>query len=242
MTDVKLSRSVPARDVSRAGVILGIDTATWTAAVGVARDGVVLAEGVHRESRSHTASLPALIERVLAEAGQRVEDVEALAVSIGPGSFTGLRVGLGIAKGIAYAGRLPLAAVPTLEALAWVADASPGETICAALDARKQEVYAALFEATANGPVRRSPDVAVAPAALAATLPPHTIVVGDAGDVYGDVLSPRATLRPFATHHPRGGVIARLGSIRLAAGDAAHVGTLEPVYVRAPDAELPRVR
>jgi hypothetical protein len=67
-------------------------------------------------------------------------------------------------------------------------------------------------------------------------------VVGDAGEVYGDVLAPRATLRPFATHHPRGGVIARLGLARLAAGEAAALGTVEPVYVRAPDAELPRLR
>jgi len=56
------------------------------------------------------------------------------------------------------------------------------------------------------------------------------------------VLAPRATLRPFATHHPRGGVVARLGSARLAAGERANIGTLEPTYVRPPDAELPRPR
>src|SRR5207302_5277280 len=133
---------------------------TWTAAVGVARDGAVLAEGAHRESRSHTASLPALVERVLGDAGLALEDVEGLAVSIGPGSFTGLRIGLALAKGIAFAGGLPLVGVPTLEALAHVADASPGETICAALDARKREVYAALFTATDAGPRRLPTDVA----------------------------------------------------------------------------------
>jgi hypothetical protein len=66
--------------------------------------------------------------------------------------------------------------------------------------------------------------------------------VGDAGEVYGAVLGAHARLLPFATHHPRGGVIARLGDARLAAGEAANVGTLEPVYVRLPDAELPRSR
>ena len=60
----------------------------------MARDGAVLAEGVHRESRSHTASLPLLVERVLGDAGLALEDVEGIAVSIGPGSFTGLRIGL----------------------------------------------------------------------------------------------------------------------------------------------------
>jgi tRNA threonylcarbamoyladenosine biosynthesis protein TsaB len=210
--------------------------------VGVAREGNVLAEDVHRESRSHTASLPALVERVLGMAGLAIDDVEAVAVSIGPGSFTGLRIGLALGKGIAFAGGLPLVGVPTLEALAHVAGAAPGETVCAALDARKHEVYAALFGATDAAPRRLSPDVALRPEALAERLVPPCVVVGDAGEVYGDILRARASLRPFATHHPRGGVIARLGFERLAAGEAANPGTLEPVYVRPPDAELPRSR
>ena len=194
------------------------------------------------EARSHTASLPALVDRVLADAGVTIGDVEGLAVSIGPGSFTGLRIGLALAKGIAFAGGLPLVGVPTLEALAHVADAAPGETICAALDARKREVYAALFVATEAAPRRVSTDVALAPEALAARLTPPCVLVGDAGEVYGEVLGARATLRPFATHHPRGGVIARLGAERIAAGEGANPGPLEPTYVRAPDAELPRPR
>jgi tRNA threonylcarbamoyladenosine biosynthesis protein TsaB len=206
----------------------------------VVRDGELLAEAVYREERSHTRSLTQLVERVLADAGVGIGDVEGLAVSIGPGSFTGLRVGLALAKGIAFAGGLPIAPVPTLEALAWVADAAPGETVCAALDARKREVYAAIFTMTPKGPRRETPDEALAPAALAARLRPGCILVGDAGDVYGAILGPRAALRPFATHHPRGGVVARLGWQRLGDGAAEPVGPLEPVYVRPPDAELPR--
>jgi tRNA threonylcarbamoyladenosine biosynthesis protein TsaB len=204
------------------------------------RDGTLLAEGSYREERSHTRSLTQLVERVLADAGLGIADVEGLAVSIGPGSFTGLRVGLALAKGIAFAGGLPIAAVPTLEALAWAADAEPGETVCAALDARKQEVYAALFAMAAEGPRRDTPDEALAPAALAARLPHGCVLVGDAGDVYGGVLGAHAVLRPFATHHPRGGIVARLGWQRLRAGAAEPIGPLEPVYVRPPDAELPR--
>src|SRR4029450_12398160 len=102
----------------------GLDTATWTAAVGLARADCALAEDVERASRAHIASLPHLVERVLARAGLGIRDVEALAVSIGPGSFTGLRIGLGLAKGLAFAGGLPLAAVPTLDALAHAAEAA----------------------------------------------------------------------------------------------------------------------
>jgi tRNA threonylcarbamoyladenosine biosynthesis protein TsaB len=221
-------------------IVLGIDTATWTAAAGVVRDGEVLGEGAYREERSHTRSLTQLVDRVLGDAGLAIADVDALAVSIGPGSFTGLRVGLALAKGIAFAGGLPIAAVATLEALAWVADAAPGDAVCAALDARKQEVYAALFTMTPDGPRRETPDEALAPAALAARLRPGSILVGDAGDAYGALLGARAVLRPFATHHPRGSVVARLGWQRLRAGAAEPIGPLEPVYVRPPDAELPR--
>jgi len=210
--------------------------------VGLVRDGTVLAEDVLRGSRSHTESLPAFIERVLAAGGVGLNDVEGLAVSIGPGSFTGLRVSLALAKGIAFAGGLPLASVSTLEALAWVADAAPGETICAALDARKREVYAALFAADDRGPRRLTADVAQSPEALAAALPPGCVLVGDASDAYGDVLAPRATVRPFASHHPRGGVVARLGWERLARGERANLGELEPVYIRPPDAQLPGSR
>jgi tRNA threonylcarbamoyladenosine biosynthesis protein TsaB len=208
----------------------------------VTRDGVALADGTQRESRAHVASLPRLVARVLADAGLTLDDVEAVAVSIGPGSFTGLRIGLGFAKGLVLASGVPLAAVPTLEALAWVADAEPGQTICAALDARKHEVYAALFDATSAGPRRRTADLALAPEALAARLTAPCVLVGDAAEEYREALAHAATVRPFATHHPRGSVIARLGWERLAAGERAEAGPLEPVYVRPPDAELPRAR
>src|SRR5205823_2979288 len=83
----------------------------------------------------------------------------------------GLLVGLALAKGIAFAGRLPLVPVPTLEALAWVAEATSGETVCAALDARKREVYAAFFRIDAGGrPCRLTPDAALSPQELAARL------------------------------------------------------------------------
>ena len=207
----------------------------------MARDGVVLAEDSEVASRSHVGSLPALVARVLARAGLAMDDVEAVAISIGPGSFTGLRIGLGFAKGVAFAGGLPVAAVPTLEALAEVAGGLPDETVCAALDARKREVYAALFRVGAAGGVERvTDDLALAPDVLAARLPPGTVLVGDAGEAYPDAFGPGIVRRPFATHHPRGGVVARLGARLLAAGAAVELGPLEPVYVRPPEAELAR--
>jgi len=206
----------------------------------VVRDGVVLADVAEPESRSHARSLPALVARTLAAARVEMADLDAVAVSIGPGSFTGLRIGLSWAKGVAFAARIPVVAVPTLEALAWAADAAPGERICAALDARKGEVYAALFQATPEGPRRLSDDLAIRPGDLAARLEAPCVLVGDAGSVYADVLSARAAIRPFATHHPHGAIVARLGWQRFVHGEAVNPGDLEPVYVRPPEAEIAR--
>jgi tRNA threonylcarbamoyladenosine biosynthesis protein TsaB len=207
----------------------------------VTRDQVVLAEDAESTSRSHMTLLPGLIERVLARAGLGIGDVEGLAISIGPGSFTGLRIGLGLVKGLAFAGGLPLATVPTLEALAMVAGAEPGQCVCAALDARKREVYAAVFDVGEAGALcRRGPDMVLAPDALAAQLPAATVLVGDAASAYPETLGPGLIVRPFETHHPRGGMVARLGARRLAVGEAVDVGTVEPEYVRPSEAELAR--
>jgi tRNA threonylcarbamoyladenosine biosynthesis protein TsaB len=201
----------------------------------------VLAEGTLRAQGSHAASLPGLVDRVLAEAGLDAEAVEAIAVSIGPGSFTGLRIGLGFAKGLCFAGSLPLVTVSTLEALAHAVEASPGTPVCAALDARKHEVYAALFAVEPEGRRRRlGPDQALAPEALAAGLPSGCVLVGDAASAYPAVFEGRARVLGFDRCPPRGGVVARLGWARLLRGERAELGLVEPAYVRPPEAELAR--
>jgi len=195
---------------------------------------------VEPTTQSHGGVLPGLVRDALDRAGVGWDALDGLAVSIGPGSFTGLRIGLSLAKGIAYAGALPIAAVPTLEALAWAAGAAPGEVVWAVLDARMREVYAASFERTATGLVRRTADEALPPAVLAPRLDASTVVVGDAVSAYPELATGGARALSFATHHPHGGIIARLGTAILAAGGGADVGTLEPAYVRASQAELAR--
>jgi tRNA threonylcarbamoyladenosine biosynthesis protein TsaB len=132
--------------------------------------------------------------------------------------------------------------VPTLEALAWAAEPAPGDVVWAVLDARMREVYAASFERTATGLVRRTPDEALPPDALAPRIASSALVVGDAAGAYPVLASSGARILSFATHHPRGGIVARLGAAILDAGGGADVGTLEPSYVRASQAELAHKR
>lgn len=190
-----------------------------------------------RNGATHAASLPRLVRAALSAAGAGIEAVDGVAVSIGPGSFTGLRIGLAFAKGLALAGGIPLVGVSTLEALATVAPAPAGGRICAALDARRGECWAAFFRRAATGLERLGPDAAVPAEALAGQLDPGTVVVGDAPEAYRGLFDGRAEVLPFDRFHPQGDAVARLGWQRLARGEQDDVGRLEPVYVRPPDAQ-----
>jgi tRNA threonylcarbamoyladenosine biosynthesis protein TsaB len=149
--------------------ILGIDTATSTATVALVEQGRALAEaqfpaqGVHPSvSRSnHVEVLLPLIDSVLRRAGIHISDIAGVAVSIGPGSFTGIRIGLSTAKGLVYGTSVPAIGVSTLQANAARAPAFDG-FICSILDAGNKEVYAALFEKTGSVMSRVTQDVLIA--------------------------------------------------------------------------------
>lgn len=223
--------------------ILAIDTATWTCAVALMRAGRVLAERAERSASSHAGTLPRLVDEVLRAGGEGLEAGDCVAVTIGPGSFTGLRIGLSLAKGLAFAGGLTIVGVPTLDAMALAAPPWEGR-LCTVLDARKREVYAALYERTDARIVRLGEPIAIAAAVLARAVGggPCTFL-GDAVDVYGDVLreplGARATLVSPGEAPPRASVVARLAAGRLAANpEGDDLEALAPTYVRPPEAEL----
>lgn len=225
--------------------ILGLDTATWRASVGLLIDGTVVTEQTQLADGSHAVSLLPLIDAVVQAAQCPVATLDAVAVSSGPGSFTGLRIGLSMAKGLACATGARLIAVPTLEALARTVDDRRG-VVCAVLDARKGELYAACFESTDQGWTRLTPDALFTPEQLVATLPDPCVLLGDAVDSYGpwlrERLSGRSSVLPFETHSPRGGMIARLGLERMRRGQTEDVRGFEPRYIRSSEAEINVVR
>lgn len=221
--------------------ILGLDTATWRASVGLRAGKAVAVEKSQLADGSHAVSLLGLIEAVLQAGGCTVSDLDAVAVSSGPGSFTGLRISLSVAKGLTYATGARLIAVPTLEALArTVADRDC--PICALLDARKGEVYAACFQPTADGLQRLTDDLLLTPEALLDTLPTPCVVLGDGVAAYGDFLrrrlGPCLTLLSSDSYGPRGGMVATMGAERLATGKVGDFASFEPTYIRPSEAEL----
>lgn len=232
---------------------------------------MLLAEVQRDVGAAHGVELLSLLDECLAEAGIRLEEVEAVAVTLGPGSFTGLRVALATAKGLALAGEIPLVAVSTLEALAenvverlrsggWPsgplrAPAVPGagepaETslLWPCLDARKGEVYAAAFAVEGRPGAfpatrRLSPDEALAPGVLARRLGGGAVLAGDGAARYAEILAAEApagssTLLPWPLFGPGGGMVARLGALRLARGERDDLVSLVPRYARRSEAEL----
>lgn len=223
-------------------LVLGIDTATRIASVGLASKGKVLAEESNLAASNHTETLLPLILRVLDLAQRPLAEVQGLSVSIGPGSFTGLRIALGTVKGFAYALKQKVVGVATLEALACTVTDWEGR-ICPVLDARKGEVYTALFHRGRDGQLQRlSADMVVSPHEFFSWLEEPCVFLGDGLGRYGDLLQercgPKIRLLPFTSHHPRGGVIAQMGWERLHRGEADDLGALVPRYVRRPDAEF----
>lgn len=231
-------------EVRPAGLVLGIETATVLGGVAlVSGGGELLGEITLRNAESHAERILPAAAWLFSTLGFGASELAAVAVSQGPGSFTGLRAGIATAKGLAFALGVPLYGVSTLDALA--AGAAPGAgTVCALFGARRGEVFRAFFAVGREGPQRLGPDRLLPFRALADELPENCLVVGELPPACAALLPPGRTLRLAPRHlaHPRAAVIAALGSAAAAVGRASELATLMPQYLRPCDAvpEPPR--
>jgi tRNA threonylcarbamoyladenosine biosynthesis protein TsaB len=190
---------------------------------------------------THSERLMSTVDQVLRATGLTIGDMDGFAVAIGPGSFTGLRIGLSTVKGLALVTGKPIAAVPTLEALAWnlpYADAP----VCPMLDARKNEVYAAVYEFRRTGLAQLMPETALPIKGLSDVLTGDVIFSGEASRLYRSELEKqfrgRARFAPLAALLPSAAAVAELGLSMLATGRQAAPDSLTPLYVRRPEAEV----
>ncbi len=191
-------------------------------------------------TRGHAEALMPMLEAVLAEAGVAPAALDALAVTVGPGTFTGLRVGLAAARGLALARALPLVGVTTLEAVAFPVEARDGEAIAAAFDARRGEIYLQVF-AAAHEALAEPMIVALADA------PAHMpggrfVAVGTGAGLLADGLAAKGVACRLADAAPQPDAlsVARIAQARIAAhGPDRFRLAPAPLYLRAPDAKLP---
>jgi tRNA threonylcarbamoyladenosine biosynthesis protein TsaB len=223
--------------------LLAIECATMCGSVALISNSRCLAEYSLDVQTTHSQRLLKQLELIRQKVGVEWPELAGLAVSLGPGSFTGLRIGLSVAKGLALAVGLPLMGVSTLDGLARQVVALPGTKLCALLDARKQEVYAAFYTSGEDGlPVRTGADLVLRPERLAEQLSGPIILVGDGATTYREIfknqLGEAAIFAPSASHFPRAATIGQLGEELLARGELLDPVSSVPIYVRASEAEI----
>ena len=221
--------------------LLALETATDVCSVALWRRESVVCELTLNRPRAHAENIVPLISDALAYGGIEPADVEVVAVSAGPGSYTGLRIGASTAKGFAAAVDASLVAVPSLTALAESVRgaAAEGDVIVAAFDARRDEVFAAAFRSGRSSSLTSLlPTSAVRTAEAAEWLGPPSariLLVGDGAEKMRSALTDAgwaADLLPPAVFHPRAGTVAVLGARLFAAGETVDVGDFEPRYLK----------
>ena len=216
--------------------VLAVETSSLAGGVALLDGERLIAEYLLDISVTHSERLMAAVDQVVADARWTPKSLQGLTVAVGPGSFTGLRIAVSTIKGLAVALDIPIAAVPTLDAMAaalpWAA-----LPVCPVLDARKGEVYASRYRWSGGAMLREWEYLALPPQALAERLTEPTIVIGDGAAA---VHTPHARAVPPPRRLPSPACVGALGLERLRRGDTVGPAALEPLYLRPSEAELKR--
>lgn len=226
-------------------LILAVDTSTSCSAVALTRgsvtDGEVVASVVLNSKVTHSRRLLSGVDWILGESGVEFADIDGLAVGLGPGSFTGLRIAMATVKGLATAMNLPLLGVSTLDALALCC--SGDKPLCVVLDARKKELYRCWYQPDGRGIYRSTGEIAAVSAeALIDEITEPSLLAGDGLFSYGQLLKEqlgeKMTCAPLPLHYPTAAALGFLSCEQLQRGEELDIDAAVPLYVRASDAEL----
>jgi len=222
--------------------VLGIDTSTTSGSIGLIHDERIVSEYILNLSVTHSERLLGAIDLVLRKARYALEDLDGFTISLGPGSFTGVRIGVSTVKGLAFATGKPVAGVSTLDVLASQISPTP-YLICPIIDARKGEVYSAFYRYEELNRLKRLSEYqAIQPQVFCGILKERTIFLGDGVKTYEDdlrnSLKSLAVFSPASLHIPHGSAVARLGVELLLRGEVLDLAGFTPLYVRLSEAEI----
>lgn len=227
--------------------ILSFETSAKAASVAILRDGLLLGEYFQNNGQTHSRTLMKMAEDLLRNCDLDVHDIDAVACASGPGSFTGVRIGLAAAKGFAWGREVPLIGVSTLEAMARNAAVSDG-IYCAAMDARRSQVYSALFEQKNGTLCRLTADAAISIDELGQQLEnvkKDKFLVGDGAALCYNTLcevQQDLILMPEHLRMQRAAGVAMLAWDQLQSGTCTDAGDVVPNYLRLSQAERERLR
>lgn len=225
--------------------LLALESSAKAASCAVLDDGAPLASAWQATGLTHSRTLLPMVEDMLANCELTIRDMDAVAVAAGPGSFTGLRIGIAAVKGLAWAAELPCVPVSTLEAMAWPLAHLEGYIVCA-MDARRQQIYNAVFRAE-NGTLSRvREDRAVSledAAGDLAGLDGPLVIVGDGAGLCYDFLTQRGIACRMAPAHLRlqNAVGVGMAAWKIWPDGAVSAQELSPVYLRLSQAERERL-
>ena len=210
--------------------ILNIETATKNCSVSIAKNGeTILCKEIAEEGYSHAEKLHVFIEEVIAESGVSVQDLNAVAVSQGPGSYTGLRIGVSAAKGLCFALNIPLIAVDTLQTLASQVSISEGKII-PMLDARRMEVYSAVFNAKIE--IERPIQAEIINEDSFAEYTDTIYFVGDCADKCKAVLTKENFIFLEQIKYPSAREMSKISYDKYQISDIVDVAYFEPYYLK----------
>ena len=227
-------------------LILAFETSAKAGSVALLDEKKLLGESYQNTGLTHSQTLMVMAEDLLKQCGKAVSDITAVAVAEGPGSFTGVRIGVAAAKGFAWGGQLPCYGVSTLEAMAESLSVYQGY-VCACMDARRSQVYNALFSVNCGKIQRLTEDRAIALADLAEELKAlegPIFLVGDGSSLTYNTLSGEITSLVLpAEHrmHQRATGVAILAAKKIADGETGDGNALSPNYLRLSQAERERM-
>lgn len=226
--------------------ILAFESSAKAASVALIQDGVLLAESFQNNGKTHSATLMPMAKQVLEDCGLTAADLTAVAVAKGPGSFTGVRIGVAAAKGLAWGAEKPVCGVSTLEGMAMQMAMLDG-VICPVMDARRSQVYNALFQSDGKTLQRLTPDRAISLDELKKdleTCEKNIFLVGDGANLCYNTLSeavPRLVLPPAHLMMQRASGVALAAEEMAEQGMLQSPGELEPNYLRLSQAERERL-
>ena len=246
-----LGGACPRRILSREGrstmKILALETSAAACSAALCQDGTLLAQSWQNSGLTHSRTLLPLVDSMLKNCGASLKEVEVIAVAAGPGSFTGLRIGVATAKGLAWPEDKPCAPCSTLESMAWPLAHLEGRVIVCAMDARRSQVYNALFLAAGEGLQRLTPDRAIGLDQLGEELKKvekEKIVVGDGARLCYNTLTEQGITLKMAPEHLRmqsAWGVARAALELVRSGGLVSGEELAPVYRRLSQAERERL-
>ncbi|MFH1074618.1 MAG: tRNA (adenosine(37)-N6)-threonylcarbamoyltransferase complex dimerization subunit type 1 TsaB [Candidatus Firestonebacteria bacterium] len=240
-------------------IVLAIETATSAESVALVTEDKVLSESNIDILFGHSSTLMNNVEKVFRTAVLDIFSVDAVAVSAGPGSFTGLRAGFSLAKGLAYAAKKPFCAVPTLDALTYAyAPSGAGileqsgkklksaRLLCPMLDARKNEYYFSLYSETEKGPVRLLAPASLPVEAVIKTVKnlkaESVVFFGEGAVKCGEELKKAFKNAAFSEVFPRASAVGALAVFKLLKGEKQDFEKALPLYIRKPDAVISKAK